>query len=104
VQLAVHAFLPDRQQGWRWSDVTRTSLYECSDTRQPVTRAIRYRSFAPFRAAARFEFLFVLRVGTAPADPGPTFTGAAGAWTLALPAGLGLVVPDGQQLAWRAGP
>jgi hypothetical protein len=102
VRLAVHSLLPDRQQGWRWNDVTRTSLYECSDTRQMVTRAVRYRSFAPFRPATHFEFLFLLAIGDAAADAsGLDFAGSAGDWTLTLPRAGWRVVPEGCSLACR---
>jgi hypothetical protein len=99
-RLAVHALLPDRSSGWRWNDTTRTSLYGCSDTRQAVTRSIRYRSFAPFRAASSIEFLFVLRLGAGVDRPLP-FAGTAGDWTLALPEHNGVVVPAGQHLTWQ---
>lgn len=99
VRLTVVHLLPDRANGWRWNDVTRTSVYECSDTRQEVVRRVRYRSFMPFRSAERSEFLFVLRVGLQSDARELAFSGAAGAWTLALPhAGL-TVTPAGDTLA-----
>ena len=67
-----------------------------------MTRSIRYRSFAPFRPAASFEFLFALSVGAGAAEASPTLSGGAGAWTLALPAGRGTVAPEGESLAWQA--
>lgn len=83
VRLVVTPFLPDRQQGWRWNDATRTSVYVCSDTMQEVTRAIRYRGFSTFRAADRFEFLFGMRVnGTATGDW--DFRQSASGWELGV--------------------
>ncbi|OPZ23149.1 MAG: Heparinase II/III-like protein [Lentisphaerae bacterium ADurb.BinA184] len=98
VRLTVQPLLPDRGQGWRWSDVTRTSLYECSDTRQPVTRQVRYRSFSPFRRAAQVEFLFLLRVNPSGGDDGMAFSGEAGAWRLAVPGSGCTVAPCGDRL------
>ena len=98
VRLAVTPFLPDRTNGWRHSDVSRTSRYvdPNRNTETPVT--IRYRSFSPFRKSESFEFLFGMRVGgTGEADW--RFTpGEAGAWMLeALAAGT-RIVPEGDGL------
>ena len=61
VALTVTPFLPDRSLGWRHSDVKRTSYYK-DQPGDDVERSVRYRSFAPFRKAGRFEFLFGFRV------------------------------------------
>lgn len=97
VTLSVVPFLPDHQNGWRTSDVERTSTYECSDTRQMVTRAIRYRSFSTFRKAERFEFLFGLRVNGSGASDW-RFEGMELNWRL-TPSGMRAVVqPDGDSM------
>ena len=76
-RLTVTAFLPDPASGWRVSDVVRTSYYEDSNARRPVSRSIRYRSLQPFRPARRFEFL----VGMVASDAGGAdAAGAAPAW------------------------
>ena len=98
VRLVVTPFLPDRRLGWRWSDVTRTSLYECSDTRQEVTRSIRYRGFSAFRAADRVEFVFGMRLNGA-ASGDWDFREAPGGWELRAPASGLVVRPAGEGLA-----
>ena len=98
VSLTVTPFLPDRSLGWRVSDVVRTSFYENSDTRKEEVRSIRYRSFAPFRAAERFEFLFGLRVGRGDADAVWSWDGQAGDWSLRASGHDATVVPAGQSL------
>jgi len=82
VRLTVAPFLPDRSSGWRVSDVVRTSTYENSNTHEEETLSVRYRSFAPFRAAASFEFLFGLRIGDGPGDADWDFVQADDGWTL----------------------
>ncbi|HOF88439.1 MAG TPA: heparinase II/III family protein, partial [Armatimonadota bacterium] len=100
VRLAVTPFLPDRALGWRVSDVMRTSTYECSDTRQEVTMAIRYRGFSAFRPAHEAEFLFGLRVnGAGSADW--TFAQTEEGWTLRAAGYAGGIVPEGEMLAYR---
>jgi hypothetical protein len=94
IRLTVVPFLPDRQHGWRVNDVTRTSTYECSDTRQMVERSIRYRSFSPFRKAEAFEFLFGLRVDGDETGLDWRFEGAAGNWRI-HPAGHECTVQPG---------
>lgn len=99
VRLAVTPFLPERAMGRRVSDVTRTSTYECSDTRLEVTRAIRYRSFSAFRPSAAAEFLFGLRVnGAGGADW--TFTPSLTGWALRAEGYEGIIVPDGESLRY----
>lgn len=99
VSLSVVPFLPDLTNGWRWSDVTRTSLYQHSNNLRMVTPSIRYRSFSAFRKAPTFEFLFGLRVhGTGEADF--RFETADGGWRL-RPAGSGCAIEptgDGMQV------
>lgn len=100
VRLAVVPFLPDRDQGWRWSDVTRTSLYRHSDSLEMVQPAVRYRSFAPFRRAARAEFLFGFRVGGAGEGDWRFTPAAAGApWRLEASDSGACMVPDGTGLS-----
>lgn len=82
VHLKVTPFLPDRSFGWRVSDVVRTSTYENSNTRKEVAPSVRYRSFAPFRAAESFEFLFGFRIGDGPSDGDWDFVQADDGWTL----------------------
>ncbi len=96
VSLRVTPFLPDRANGWRVSNVTRTSVYECSNTRAGVTRDIRYRSFSPLRAAARFEFLFGLQVGGTP--DGWQFTPGEDCWRLRLAGRTTVIRPEGDGL------
>ena len=99
--LTVTPYLPDRAPGWRVSDVTRTSIYEDSNTRQEKTMTVRYRSFAPFRAAPAFELLFGLQIGDASDDW--EFEGREGDWRLALP-GRGLTVtPAGDFMTVESG-
>jgi len=81
-RLTVAPFLPDRSLGWRVNDVVRTSTYENSNTRKEETLSVRYRSFAPFRAAESFEFLFGLRIGDGPSDDDWEFVQADDGWTL----------------------
>ena len=99
VTLTVTPFLPDRSFGWRVSDVVRTSIYENSDTRKTEVRPIRYRSFAPFRAAEQFEFLFGLHVGSAGPEEVWSWEGQAGDWELKVAGPDGIIVPDGDSLA-----
>lgn len=82
VSLTVVPFLPSRKLGWRVNDVTRTSTYEKEGSAKEITKAVRYRSFAPFRKSKRFEFLFGLRVKGRPDAKDWTFKKADGAWTL----------------------
>ena len=82
VRLVVTPLLPDRSLGWRVSDVTRASVYESHDTLQDVQRAVRYRSFSPFRAAGGFEFLFGLRVNGDESGRDWEFTPGPDGWTL----------------------
>ena len=99
VSLTITPFLPDRSFGWRVSDVVRTSIYENSDARKEEVRPIRYRSFAPFRAAERFEFLFGLRVGQPGADAAWSWEGRDGEWGLRASGHDVTVVPAGHSLA-----
>ncbi|MCJ8329166.1 MAG: heparinase II/III-family protein, partial [Lentisphaeria bacterium] len=64
--LVVTPLLPDRINGWRVTDATRTSTYHCHDVMREVNPSIRYRSFSPFRKAGEFEFLFAMRVNGDP--------------------------------------
>ncbi len=99
VTLAVVPFLANCVAGWRWADVTRTSVYQHSDSLQQVTRAIRYRSFGPLARAGHFEFLFGLRVNGAGAADWE-FSGTPGAWQLRAAGGAaGVVRPEGDTLA-----
>jgi len=98
VRLTVVPFLPDRANGWRVSDVVRTSSYEGSDARRQVSRSVAYRSFSPFRAADEFEFLFGLRVGDDDTGGDWQFRRVDDGWTL-RPARLKWTVrPDGDGL------
>ena len=90
--------LPSRDQGWRISDVTRTSRYENSNTHEAERQHVRYRSFSTFRAAETFEYLFVMHLaGTAPATH--AFTLDRGTWQLGLPSARLAVRPHGDTLA-----
>jgi len=91
VTLCVTPLLPDRTMGWRVSDVTRTSTYEDSDKMEMVSPSIRYRSFSPFRAAERFEFVFAMRVGGKPDGGDWMFDPQGSDWTLRA-AGRGLTL------------
>ena len=82
VRLVVAPLLPDRSLGWRVSDVTRTSIYQAHSTLKEVTPSIRYRSFSPFRAAERFEFLFAMRVGGDESGGDWQFTQDGDGWAL----------------------
>lgn len=94
--LSLTPLLPQRENGWRVTDATRTSMYQDSNTLEPVTIPISYRSFAPFRAASSFEFLFGLRVGGGTDDW--RFEGSEGNWELRAK-GLDVVIrPDGDAL------
>ncbi len=62
VRLTVTPLLPERSMGWRVSDVTRTSSYPHDERGTMSHPSVRYRSFSPFRAAEKFEFLFAMRV------------------------------------------
>ncbi len=98
VRMTVTPFLPDGQYGWRVSDVVRTSTYEDSNTLKIEQRSVRYRSFAPFRAAESFEFLFVLHIrGDGPGKPWD-FQGVAGDWELRLGAREISLRPDSDVL------
>lgn len=101
VRLVVTPFLPDRAMGWRITDATRTSIYENSDTRREETRGVRYRSFAPFRKARSFEFLFGLRINGDPHGRDWTFTPPADdkPWSLAAADSDQTLRPSGDSLA-----
>ncbi|MCX5658833.1 MAG: heparinase II/III family protein [Planctomycetota bacterium] len=103
VKASVTPFLPDRAMGWRTSDVTRTSVYVNSDTLVEQTLKVKYRSFAPFRQAERFEFLFGIKIDGA-GDPGEwTFDpGTEGKWSLKAAGAAGTLVPEGDGVTWRA--
>lgn len=103
VSLAVVPFLPNREHGWRVSDVARTSTYECSDTRQMVERTIRYRSYSPFRAASAFEFLFGLQVDGDESVDEWRFEPVEDGWRLHPPDSNCVVRPDGDGLTVDAG-
>jgi hypothetical protein len=96
--LVVTPLLPDRSNGWRISDVTRTSVYEGQDFFKDVTPSIRYRSFSPFRAAGEFEFLFGMRVGGAEDGGDWTFTRNDDGWKLRAAGADCAIRPDGQSL------
>lgn|GEM_PF-878608 len=81
VSLAITPFLPDRSFGWRQSDADRTSFYK-NQLAQDVERSIRYRSFAPFRKADKFEFLFGMRVNGESDGSDWKFEKDADGWTL----------------------
>jgi len=98
VRLVVTPLLPDKSNGWRVSDVTRTSVYKSHDSRGDVTPSIRYRSFSPFRAAAEFEFLFAMRVGGDEDGGDWTFTPDTNGWELQAKGTPTPIRPDGQTL------
>jgi hypothetical protein len=98
VRLTVVPFLPDRHFGWRRSDVERTSVYECSDTRKEVTRSVRFRSFSTFRKAESFEFLFGFRINGQETAENWQFEVAEGSWRLWVRDRGALVQPDGESL------
>ena len=98
VRLVVTPLLPDRSNGWRISDVTRTSLYQGQESFEDVTPSIRYRSFSPFRAAGEFEFLFGMRVGGAEDGGDWTFAPGDDGWELRAKGAAGTIRPDGQSL------
>lgn len=100
VRLVVTPLLPDRSNGWRISDVTRTSVYEGQDFRKDVTPSIHYRSFSPFRAAGEFEFLFGMRVGGAEDGGDWTFALGDDGWELRAEGAVGAIRPDGRSLAY----
>jgi len=82
VRLAITPLLPDRSMGWRVKDVTRTSTYPNDETGSSVSPSIRYRSFAPFRAAEKFEFLFAMRVTEGDDEGEWDFHHTDGGWEL----------------------
>lgn len=94
--MSVTPFLPDRSNGWRTSDVTRTSEYVGSDALRDETLTIRYRSFAPFQQTTSAEFLFALEVGDTGGKTAWQFEGAAGKWT--LQSASAIVRPEGDEL------
>jgi hypothetical protein len=98
VRLSLVPFLPDRRQGWRWSDVTRTSLYQHSDSLRMVTPAVRYRSFSPFRKMENCEFLWAFRVNGRGEDDWCFTVGDAGPWTLEAVDSGACIVPEGEGL------
>jgi hypothetical protein len=99
VRLVVSPLLPDRSQGWRWNDVTRTSVYECSDTRQEVTRKVRYRSYMPFSGVVRGEFLFALRLNGEADGREFAFGENKNGWELAIAGLSGMVRPAGDRMS-----
>ena len=98
VRLVVTPFLPDRRNGWRVSDVVRASTYECSDTRQDVVRTVRYRSFSPFRRAAKAEYLFGMHVNGREQGDDWQFVPAADGWSLRSAGHDGTIRPKGDSL------
>ncbi len=82
VRLVVTPLLPDRSMGWRVNDVTRTSTYVNDESGKQANPSIRYRSFSPFRAAEKFEFLFAMRVGEDHVDGEWDFRHKDGGWEL----------------------
>jgi len=82
VSMTVVPFLPDRGFGWRVNDVSRASTYENHDSLKVTTQTVRYRSFAPFRRAERFEFLFGMRIDGNPAADDWSFKKIDGGWEL----------------------
>lgn len=98
VRLVVTPLLPDRRLGWRVSDVTRTSHYQCHDTLEQVRPSVRYRSFAPFRAAESFEFLFALRVDGDPTGADWRFECGEDGWSLRSAGADWTIRPDAESL------
>ena len=99
VSMTVVPFRPDRKFGWRVNDVLRTSTYQVQRSRKDTTQAVRYRSFSPFRKAAKIEFLFGLRVSGRPDGKDWTFKTTDKGWTLRA-AGHKLVIrPEGDTLS-----
>lgn len=99
-RLCLVPFLPDRDQGWRWSDVIRTSLYRHSDSMRMVSPAVRYRSFSPFRKAGSCEFLMAFRANGR-GEEDWRFTGEAGNWTLEAVGTGACIVPAKEGLRLR---
>ncbi len=99
VTLTVVPFLlPSPEQGWRVSDVVRTSYYHDHEFHAERTGRLRYRSFAPLRAGKSFEFLFGFNFGSTPFAPWE-FWGQPGAWELTTPDGRFRLRPDGDAVA-----
>ncbi len=63
VRMSCVPFLPEKSSGWRVTDAVRTSCYPGSDSLATEVQSVKYRSFSPFPASERFEFLFGFRVG-----------------------------------------
>jgi len=97
--LTVVPLLPDREFGWRISDVVRTSHYKSSGTGKEETVCIRYRSFSPFRAADSFEFLMGLRVGGRVSRHDWEFRLAPDGWELPVPHHGVMLRPSGDSMA-----
>lgn len=97
ITLTITPLLPSRAMGWRVNDVARTSSYECSDTRKATQQTIRYRGFAPFRAAPAYEFLFGLCVNQPP-DFHWLFTPEESGWTLRASGQTAVIRPDGDTI------
>jgi hypothetical protein len=95
--LAVTPLLPSREFGWRVSDVMRTSVYPDEEYHAEYTHRIRYRGFAPFRAAESFEFLFGLKVGGGGAGDWNLETDERG-WRLMAPGLDRVIIPEGTGL------
>ena len=95
--VAVTPLLPSRAFGWRVSDVTRTSVYPDEEYHAEYTHRIRYRGFAPFRAADSFEFLFGLKVGGA-GEADWDFVPDGEGWRLRIPELGRVIIPEGMGL------
>jgi hypothetical protein len=100
VTLAITPLLPTRQFGWRVNDVTRTSIYPDEEYHAEYTHHIRYRGFAPFRAADSFEFLFGLKIGGTGVKDWDFATDERG-WRLGIPELGRTLIPDETGLAVR---
>jgi len=104
VSMTVVPFLPDRGFGWRVNDVSRASTYEKQSDLRVTTQRVRYRSFAPFRKAEKFEFLFGMRVNGSPAADDWTFKKTDAGWQLEVHGREMTVHPKDDTLTVRGEP
>lgn len=74
-KLTVHRLLGRDDDPWRVSDVVRRTHYPDSNTGQPQSPCIRYRSAGPVQAKTEHDLLFVLTVGDIATQPAVTVDG-----------------------------
>lgn len=71
-KLTVHRLLAHDEDPWRISDVLRRTYYRDSNTDQPQSPFIRYRSAGPIEAKLQHDLLFVLTLGEMRTPPTAT--------------------------------